>query len=199
MGEVSIWYVKMIYGDPFCRIKLNDHTYKSLKLFLSRYDNQLDTGELHGSTGEYQNFKTRKSRVAWIEDREIRSMFLKLCHEVNRQAKWNFNIVDVEPLQYSWYQKDDHYGWHIDTHPQETNKLIRKISCTINLNDPSEYEGGELDLDLYKPGFDPRWESMTKEEGNAIFFNSSTWHRVRPITSGTRKSLVAWFVGNPYV
>ena len=61
-----------------------------------------------------------------------------------------------------------------------------------------DYEGGDFDLELYKPGTDPRFESFKLPKGSAIFFQADQWHRVRPVTSGVRKSIVAWFYGPPY-
>jgi len=74
--------------------------------------------------------------------------------------------------------------------------LVRKISMTMFLND--QYEGGEFDLEIYKPETDPRYATFKLKSGSAIFFQSDQWHRVRPIISGTRESLVAWFYGPPY-
>ena len=70
---------------------------------------------------------------------------------------------------------------------------------SLFLNDPDEYEGGELDIDYKNPSNNPRYESLKLDTGYAVFFESHMWHRVRPITSGVRKSLVAWFCGPPYV
>ena len=61
-----------------------------------------------------------------------------------------------------------------------------------------DYEGGEFDLEIYKPETDPRYKTFKSKAGSAIFFQSDQWHRVRPIISGTRESLVAWFYGPPY-
>jgi PKHD-type hydroxylase len=67
------------------------------------------------------------------------------------------------------------------------------------LSDPSEYEGGELDLEFGKPNDKPRYTSFKLPKGGLVFFQSDVWHRVCPITSGVRKSLVAWFSGPPYI
>ena len=88
------------------------------------------------------------------------------------------------------------YDWHIDQHPKVMNGVVRKISMSLFLNE--DYEGGEFDLEIYKPESNPRYETFRLKKGDAIFFNSTTWHRVRPVTSGVRKSIVAWFTGPPY-
>ena len=66
----------------------------------------------------------------------------------------------------------------------------RKISMSLVLSDPDEYEGGQLEIwgksiDVYK-------------KGSIIFFPSWMPHRVTPVTKGTRYSLVMWFIGAPF-
>jgi PKHD-type hydroxylase len=78
---------------------------------------------------------------------------------------------------------------------------VRKISLTINLNSPGEYEGGNLKFDFGK--HNPKGEYHECEEirpqGSIIIFPSFINHCVTPVTSGTRYSLVLWLLGNPFV
>ena len=68
---------------------------------------------------------------------------------------------------------------------------VRKISMTLLLNHPSEFEGG--DLELMTPG---RFKKI--EQGHAIAFASFINHRVNKVTRGVRQSLVVWFGGTPF-
>lgn len=83
-----------------------------------------------------------------------------------------------------------HYGWHQD---RGYGTIDRKLSMTLQLSDPKDYDGAELEM---------KWAQnpviANKERGVATFFPSFTMHRVTPITRGTRYSLVAWFVGPPF-
>ena len=73
---------------------------------------------------------------------------------------------------------------------------VRKISMTLLLNDPKDYEGGYLQI--FGGSFPEAEKSKIKiEKGYAIFFASFLMHRVAPITKGNRKSLVMWFGGTP--
>ena len=73
------------------------------------------------------------------------------------------------------------------------------VSMSLFLSNPDEYEGGELDLELYGPDAYPeRSNTFRCLKGEALFFQSDYWHRVRPVKSGVRKSLVAWFFGPPF-
>ena len=82
---------------------------------------------------------------------------------------------------------------------------IRKLSVTISLNDPDEYDGGNLEFD-FRNQID--WEKNKKARikscaeirprGSVIVFPSFCWHRVAPVTRGTRYSLVIWNLGYPF-
>jgi len=77
-----------------------------------------------------------------------------------------------------------------DVHMQH-EPPVRKISMTLLLNDPSEFEGG--DLELMTPG-----KYAELKQGHAIIFASFLNHRVNPVKRGLRQSLVCWFGGKPF-
>ena len=138
----------------------------------------------------------RKSSVTWLQDPLFYTMLMKMVAQINKTAGWNFKITGVEPVQYGLYPEGGYYGWHVDQHPKPVKGMVRKISMSLFLNE--EYEGGTFDLEIYKPGTDPRYESFRLNRGQAIFFPADTWHRVQPVTKGLRESIVAWFYGPPY-
>jgi PKHD-type hydroxylase len=79
------------------------------------------------------------------------------------------------------------------------------LSVTCQLTDGSEYTGGELQFDTRK--YDPHLRDenqhvITSREilpkGSIVVFPSDVWHRVKPVTSGTRYSLVIWNLGYPF-
>lgn len=158
----------------------------------------------------------RKNKVSWHDNPELYSMIEPIMWQVNQQSGWNYNITAIEPIQYTIYYGDNnHYAWHTDTlvnDPQlkctegSLAGTIRKISCSIQLSDPSEYEGGDFELlsginrnylEEGKENFN--LESIElghlKGKGAAIAFPSFTYHRVKPVTKGIRRSLVCWFRG----
>ena len=73
---------------------------------------------------------------------------------------------------------------------------------TLNLSDPEDYTGGELEFDYNDGG--PINDSniyVCKEilpKGSMVVFPSHIWHRVKPVTSGERNSLVIWNLGYPF-
>ena len=152
---------------------------------------------------ESQISDIRKSRIAWVEDLYLRKQLFHSINLYNKQ-QWNYNIDGLDALQYGIYPVGGKYGWHRDDEVNITilndQKLTRKLSMTIWLSDPDEYEGGELDIEIEGPRVraDKRYETLKLSKGSIIIFRSCLWHRVRPVTSGVRKSLVTWFRGPPF-
>ena len=74
----------------------------------------------------------------------------------------------------------------------------------VQLSDPKKFKGGELELDFGRKG-NKNTSSIKVDKpfntkrGSIIFFPSFVWHRVKPVTKGTRYSLVCWTIGNPFV
>ena len=67
----------------------------------------------------------------------------------------------------------------------------RKLSASLLVSDPSEYEGGDLILLDYHNNE----VKMPKEKGSIIVFDSRLPHKVTPVTTGKRISLVTWMYG----
>ena len=70
----------------------------------------------------------------------------------------------------------------------------------MNLSDPDDYEGGNLQFDLGPQAGDDRLHTCEeiRPRGSVIVFPSHVQHRVTPVTSGTRRSLVMWSLGLPF-
>jgi PKHD-type hydroxylase len=76
---------------------------------------------------------------------------------------------------------------------KSSGSATRKLSLVMQLSDPYEYEGGELQL---KTGHNDI--TIPKQKGLVTIFPSFTLHRVTPLTSGTRRTLVVWVAGPPF-
>ena len=46
--------------------------------------------------------------------------------------------------------------------------------------------------------WESRYVTLKLPKKSIVIFPSNKWHRVRPVTSGVRKSLVTWFRGPPF-
>jgi PKHD-type hydroxylase len=115
----------------------------------------------------------------WIYDRLI-----KVIHVVNR--RYGFELSGFkETAQFMVYRDIDgaHFNWHVDQGPT----VQRKLSLTLQLSDPSAYRGGVLE---FRDG--DQITAAAGARGTLIAFPSHLVHRVTQVTSGTRKSIVAW-------
>ena len=191
MEEVSEWILVMNYGLYFKEVVFNRQAMDIVRAATSSLNLEWKKGTLHNSSKD-----TRSSEIAWLGDRELLSMLLRMQKKINKDAKWNLNITGIEPVQFGIYGKGDFYDWHVDQHPTPVRGVVRKISMSLFLND--DFGGGDFDLEIYSPRDSPRYKTFKSRPGTALFFQSDQWHRVRPVTSGLRKSLVAWFYGPPY-
>jgi PKHD-type hydroxylase len=65
--------------------------------------------------------------------------------------------------------------------------LRSDVSCTLFLNDPAEYDGGELIVsDTYGE------HEVILPAGDAIVYSASSLHRVAPVTRGMRLASFFW-------
>lgn len=99
---------------------------------------------------------------------------------------YQFEINQFNAIQISKYEVGEYYHDHLDIGPGVLGN--RKISLTLQLSDPDSYEGGELVLDFSD-------FTASRELGSVTLFPSFLKHGVRPVTKGTRYSLVAWISG----
>lgn len=191
----------MRYGDLFKVITLSDAAMNVVNSAISSSNVNWEEATIVESGGSINTKKTRDCEISWLYNcPDLNNMLFSIVSDVNRNAGWNLKLDGVETCQFSAYKKGHHYGWHVDQHSKPDPRLegrIRKISMSLFLNE--DYEGGEFDLEIHKPGSEKRHETFVLPKGNAVFFHSDYWHRVRPVKSGVRKSIVAWFIGPPYV
>ena len=144
----------------------------------------------------------RKSNVVWMNPRWIYRELHPLVHKANTNAGWNFHWDWSESCQFTKYDgnKKQHYDWHTDAGTRiNENGKIRKLSMTVALVDGSEYEGGDFEINMSTP--DRENIHVIKEakiKGSVTIFPSFVWHRVKPVTAGTRYSLVNWHQGRPF-
>jgi PKHD-type hydroxylase len=138
----------------------------------------------------------RKSEIKWIHPDDKSLWVYERITQYAQQANnelWKFNLHSIiDSIQYTvYYEGGGHYGWHVDIGPNSINH--RKISITIQLSDPDDYEGG--DLEIWTGG---EFKTIERKQGCAILFPSFLMHRVTPVTKGIRKSLVLWLGGDSY-
>jgi len=153
--------------------------------------------------------KKRDSNIVWLSDRWIFKEIQPFIHQANRLAGWDFQWDFSEACQFTKYKLNQFYDWHCDSWESayankdnpDTFGKIRKLSVTCSLSAPEDYEGGELEFDFRNTDPDKpaiRKCAEIKPRGSIVVFPSHVWHRVKPVTKGTRYSLVIWNLGYPF-
>ena len=147
----------------------------------------------------------RSSKIAWIYcDNPWLFRELKPIIEYANKS-WGFNISRYENIQFTEYEPRGHYTWHNDAiqNPMSLKNITRKLSMVVQLSKPENYEGGGFRFNLR--GLDSQLDdnimsppSEFLQQGSIIVFPSFLWHKVEPITKGTRHSLVMWALGEKW-
>lgn len=128
------------------------------------------------------------------------------CLAPGPETMWLFNKLDVaitrlndsyqydllgffEGVQVAKYSNGGKYDWHMDLGLGENSS--RKLSLSIQLSVLDDYSGGDLEFQNIE-------NSAERAIGTLVAFPSFLQHRVTPVISGTRSSLVAWIHGRPF-
>ena len=139
--------------------------------------------------------KKRITTISWIPFTEMPEMYRDLYKFIIKANENHFGFGDIkitENAQFTEYPVGGFYDWHMDCDTNMSHEPpVRKISMTLLLNDPAEFEGGELEV--MAPG-----KYAALKQGHAICFASFLNHRVNKVKRGLRQSLVVWFGGKPF-
>jgi len=139
--------------------------------------------------------KKRITDVSWLErGGETHWLYARL-EQIVQQLNSQYYKYEIykelrEPLQYTVYDssRGGHYNWHVDHGAGGPD--ARKLSISVQLSDPSTYQGCDLELNFGDDNV-----PAPRAQGTLVAFSSYVLHRVTPITAGVRKSLVAWVSG----
>ena len=145
----------------------------------------------------------RKTSVHFIKDKDnkVNDLAWHFLREANKK-QFNYELTFFQAIQFAEYKDGGFYGWHQDASGIDPDNETRKLSLTLVLSDPNKFEGGELQF--YSGGRpmedmgDIKGEQIQKDiqaQGTVIVFDSRDFHRVTPVVSGSRYSVVCWCVG----
>ena len=147
--------------------------------------------------------RIRKTSIHFIKnkDNKVNELTWNFLREANK-LQFNYDLTYFQAIQFAEYKDGGFYGWHQDASGIGPDNETRKLSLSLILSDPNSFEGGELQF--YNGG--RPMENMGKitgeqikkdiaAQGTVVVFDSRDWHRVQPVTKGTRHSIVCWTVG----
>lgn len=148
---------------------------------------------LNQNKNSNEDVSYRNNKISWIDmnddNKWLYNKVKELILTVNQ--KFLFDLTDLEVLQYTVYETGEFYKKHIDTESTLfVGDACRKLSFSVQLTDPKEYEGGELLIHTSENAI-----VASKEFGSITFFPSFLLHEVVPVTKGKRVSLVGWVYG----
>jgi PKHD-type hydroxylase len=148
-----------------------------------------------GSIVDFPSKIQRDALVSWFSPNEETMWMYKRLSIVINQLNNDYYKFDLdgfaEGIQFTEYHSPSGtHGAHMDKAP---NGVVRKLTMIIQLTDPDEYEGCDLEI-IQSDGN----RKLPRKRGTLVAFPSWEWHQVNPITSGTRNSLVAWITGSPF-
>ena len=207
MALQSVWFLTGLPSDIINSLE------KDLE---NHFDDEMGDSKL---INDVLDEDIRKSKNTWIPTTHWITGWL--WHYVQAANRNNFlydiSFIESESMQFARYGVGEYYHWHSDTSipvqykPQiQTsakesttddnylreraaieNELVRKISFSLQLSDPDDYEGGNIQFidESNKNYIAPR------QKGTLIIFDSRTKHRVCKVRSGVRKSIVGWVLG----
>ena len=134
--------------------------------------------------------KKRSSKIYWINESWVQKLLWEYILEANKKT-FHVDVINKSEIQFTEYRSDEggKYDWHHDVNWNAQEGLDRKLSISIQLSDKTDYLGGDFEFEEINSSMD------FKGIGTIIIFPSYLRHRVTKVTSGTRRSLVAWFYG----
>ena len=210
MNTSNYWYFKSALTPKFCD--------DVIKYGLSKSEEMAKTGNTNKdklSKEEIRDIRRiRNSNIVWLDEPWIYREIHPYVHKANENAGWNFDLDISEDIQFTEYSKSGHYDWHVDggsdhnyVYTKEKTKWpnyygkVRKLSMTVNLSDENDYEGGDL-IFKFNSSIDGKENTEVckpiRKKGTIVVFPSFIHHKITPINSGNRYSLVMWTLGKPF-
>lgn len=160
------------------------------------FDTSSNKAEAEVSDGGVIMPDLRKSKIVFLEPNEVENLPLinklaQLAIQVNAE-RYRFDLMGFyESIQIAEYGQGDFFDWHSDFSVGHAS--TRKLSLSVQLSESSDYEGGDLEFMI-----NTNHVKAPRTKGTVVIFPSFVYHRVTPITSGTRRSMVGWVTGNPF-
>lgn len=149
-----------------------------------------EDGKIFWTDGVGKNKDIRSCTEFFMHPDKFPGLYSRVMEAFKSANIWRLQISNLPSVQILRYTPGDHYLRHTDW---SINKNKRKLSMTVQLSLPEDYEGGEVVL--YGGPYDSH---APTDAGMATIWPSWVLHQVKPVTSGERWCLVAWAEGEPF-
>lgn len=174
----AYWLWEGALSKEFCRAALEQIDWATAETGTLTQNSIVDT-------------KVRRTDIVWQDMMQPLGCIARAYIDIaNQSAGWGYNLTFQEQTQIGRYKSTDggYYDWHMDAGPPKDGSQ-RKLSISILLSDPSEFEGGILQF----KGMED--QNVLNQQGSIIVFPSFIEHRVTPVTKGVRFTAVTWVNG----
>lgn len=144
----------------------------------------------HTANDGVTNYRHAITRRVFKDERsaELWSNLLQMLLDINASA-FGLDVTEIMPPDYLVYGPGyGHFGWHSDISYKDEN-LVRKVTMIVQLSEPTDYDGGELQVFAEGP------RVMPKRRGTVVSFPAFCQHQIMPVTRGVRESLVVFGMG----
>lgn len=148
------------------------------------------------SSGGITDGDIRKTNIVWLPPKQDTEWIFYRMNQIAGKMnydKFQLELTNFDGFQYSKYEQGGHYKWHTDTVLSPATGLFRKLSLVLMLSDPEDYTGG--DLLLAPNGDNDKAATIRLKKGEILAFYSHIAHKVQPVETGTRVTLVTWVTG----
>jgi PKHD-type hydroxylase len=164
---------------------------------IQRITKLTDALELSPATVDGETQKQRSCKIAWLPYDEdhvwLYGRLYEMVDLVNKDG-FHFDPIDmVEQIMYCEYEESDGFNWHYDC-ASVPPFSSRKLAITVQLSSSDDYRGGSLEFAVTP---DHTYE-VSRSAGSIIIYPTYLCHRIQPIISGKRKSLVFWVGGTSF-
>tara|TARA_B100000131_G_scaffold317547_1_gene359752 strand:- start:1709 stop:2290 length:582 start_codon:yes stop_codon:yes gene_type:complete len=175
------------YEDPFYLISLNEDGCNKLLKYIDGLSE--DDWAIHQT-----NYKDKENfRLCDIHCPNQNSPMSTIGASIfelvnNKYYQFDISIFEFQLLR---YREGGKFEWHCDYGTAPKKDVWRKLSLSVQLSRPEDYDGGELVIvDYYNQHCE-----IPKSLGASVVFDSRCPHKAEPITRGERYVLVGWASG----
>ena len=180
--------------EPYYMVQMSDGDLQEMQNYISKlkdmdyvHEKMIHDNPIHSrGTDVYRECEIHHPKDNSVLYKIGKKIFL----DVNEKY-YEYDLRDIFEFQLIKYYVGGNYNWHCDYGVSPVRGSVRKLSMSIHLTDPKEYEGGELNLINYS-----NYPIMVNNNlGSIIVFDSKVPHKVWPVTWGRRIALVGWANG----
>jgi len=181
------------HEDPFYVAALSDDAIKELSEYCKNIPEELwktHRSEYYDHVNDKLIEDFRLCDIHCPEFDSIPASIGKSVLDVINKKYYQMDITLYE-FQILRYGVGGNFQWHSDYGVSPNKSVWRKLTLSLQLSDPEDYDGGELTIIDY---FNQHCQ-FPKAKGSSIVFDSRCPHKASPVTKGERLALVGWANG----